>query len=332
MPALFPAGFSLDVRTASAEDLEAASTGWDVRYAQLGSGRADCRRVAVHSAHLQLCFEAWSLGMLKSGRAPRGAVTFLVVAGRSGSARVQGRQSPAGAVFVLFEEDDLDCRTAGPAQFVSVSIERAALDRHLHELFGWDHGELRLRGRFNALRTDPPSLRTLCLDVAARAAAEPGFLRDPAVTTGLERRIVKLLWSETAAPAEAAAASRGRALALRAEAWLRQNLAEPPPIAVLCEELGVRERTLHDAFRDHLDTTPKAYLKALRLNAAHHDLRRGTVKTRVTDVALDWGFGHFGWFSQDYRRLFGETPSQTLQRSRGHAGRGLPRAPLAVGA
>ena len=36
---------------------------------------------------------------------------------------------------------------------------------------------------------------------------------------------------------------------------------------------------------------------------------------RVTDVALDYGFLHFGWFSQDYRRLFGETPRQTLQRA-----------------
>ncbi len=41
----------------------------------------------------------------------------------------------------------------------------------------------------------------------------------------------------------------------------------------------------------------------------------------MTDVALDWGFLHFGWFSQDYRRLFGETPSQTLLRGREEAGR-----------
>jgi AraC family ethanolamine operon transcriptional activator len=270
----------------------------------------------VHSARLQLCFEAWSLGMLKTGRPPRGAVTFLVVAGRSGSARIQGRQSTAGAVFVLFEDDELDCRTAGPAQFLSVSIERAALEGHVRALFGCSLGDLLRQGRLGALRADAPSLRTLCLDLAARAVGEPRVLHDPAASAALEKRLVKLLWADGEAPREAAAASRGRALALRADAWLRQNLAEPPTIAVLCEALGVCERTLHDAFRDHLDTTPKAYVKALRLNAAHHDLLRATTKTRVTDVALDWGFGHFGWFSQDYRRLFGETPSQTLHRGR----------------
>lgn len=105
-------------------------------------------------------------------------------------------------------------------------------------------------------------------------------------------------------------------LAQRAEACLRQNLCEPPTIATLCAALGASERTLHEAFREHFDATPKAYLKVLRLNAAHHDLLEATEGLRVTDVALDYAFLHFGWFSQDYRRLFGETPHETLQRGR----------------
>jgi AraC family ethanolamine operon transcriptional activator len=127
------------------------------------------------------------------------------------------------------------------------------------------------------------------------------------------------------APAETQ--NRGLALALRAEAWLRQNLAEPPTVAALCRALDASQRTLHQAFRDHLDATPKAYLKTLRLEAARRDLLGGAGRTRVTDVALDWGFLHFGWFSQDYRRLFGETPSQTLQRGRSAFERRRTRPP-----
>ena len=62
------------------------------------------------------------------------------------------------------------------------------------------------------------------------------------------------------------------------------------------------------------------------MDEARHDLLENANETRVTDVALDWGFLHFGWFSQDYRRLFGETPSQTLKRSRRGA-----RLPLGAG-
>ena len=35
---------------------------------------------------------------------------------------------------------------------------------------------------------------------------------------------------------------------------------------------------------------------------------------RVTDAALRFGFTHLGEFSQQYRRAFGETPSETRAR------------------
>lgn len=110
--------------------------------------------------------------------------------------------------------------------------------------------------------------------------------------------------------------SRGQRLASDAEAWLRENLTESLTIPVLCHAVQASERTLHAAFRKHLGTTPKARFKALRLEAARRDLLHGRGGTRVTDVALCWGFLHFGWFAHDYRHCFGETPSDTLRRAR----------------
>jgi AraC-like DNA-binding protein len=43
----------------------------------------------------------------------------------------------------------------------------------------------------------------------------------------------------------------------------------------------------------------------------HHAPGRGS----VTDTALACGFEHFGRFSEAYRKLFGERPSQTLRSS-----------------
>jgi AraC family ethanolamine operon transcriptional activator len=189
----------------------------------------------------------------------------------------------------------------------------------VRDILGRPLGELRLHGRLSGLRTDPAALRRLCRQLMTRAAAHPASLRDAAVAAAIEREIVAALFAEFETPAAMTAPGRGRALARRAEAWLRQNLTEPPTIADLCGAVNASERTLHEAFREHLGTTPKAYLKALRLNAAHQDLLAAGPQTRVTDVALDWGFEHFGWFAHDYRRLFGETPSQTLQRGRADA-------------
>jgi AraC-like DNA-binding protein len=168
------------------------------------------------------------------------------------------------------------------------------------------------------MRTDAAALRRLCLRLAGDGAA----CRRHENATGpkeLETSLIRALFAQAEGATDFEPPPPSRALARRAEAWLRQNLAEPPSIASLCRALDASERTLHEAFRRHLDTTPKAYLKLLRLNAARHDLLRAEKARRVTDVALDWGFLHFGWFSQDYRRLFGETPSQTLHQARDRA-------------
>lgn len=315
-----PAARVVDVSAANAEEMQAAAGG-DVRYAQLGPGRLRGRYVGIQAPGLRIGVEDWSLGILRAGRAPLGCVTFLVPVGHGGSPRIQRRPVGAGDVVVRFGGEELDYRSAGPARLVTVTVDRTVLDIHLRALLGRQLGELRLQGRLNGLRTDDSALLRFCRDLTGRAAASPHVLGDPAFARRLERRILGLLLAgfETACPPSAP--RRGRALARRADAWLRQTLAEPPTIAALCGALHVSPRTLHEAFREHLGTTPKAYLKVLRLNAAQHDLLHGGPNKRVTDAALDWGFLHFGWFARDYRRLFGETPSQTLQRGRTDAGR-----------
>ena len=122
----------------------------------------------------------------------------------------------------------------------------------------------------------------------------------------------------------AAGRLRGQRLARAAEAWLRENLTEALTIRDLCAALHTSERTLHAAFREHVGTTPKAFVKALRLRAARQDLLQAGPNTRVTDVALRWCFLHFGWFAHDYHALFGETPSRTLRRATRHSA--LPMA------
>ncbi|MGI9524564.1 MAG: helix-turn-helix domain-containing protein, partial [Hyphomicrobiaceae bacterium] len=56
-------------------------------------------------------------------------------------------------------------------------------------------------------------------------------------------------------------------------------------------------------------------LKDVRLDKARSRLSKGDRNASVTKVAMDSGFGHLGAFGADYRKKFGEPPSQTLQRS-----------------
>src|SRR5207253_2402364 len=55
-------------------------------------------------------------------------------------------------------------------------------------------------------------------------------------------------------------------------------------------------------------------LSDLRFEAARRELLRGLPETKVMDVALRYGFSHYGRFAVEYRRRLDETPSTTLKR------------------
>ena len=58
------------------------------------------------------------------------------------------------------------------------------------------------------------------------------------------------------------------------------------------------------------------YLRAARYEKVRETLCRAQPVEGVTEIAAKWGFGHMGRFSIDYRKRFGESPSETLLRSR----------------
>jgi len=51
----------------------------------------------------------------------------------------------------------------------------------------------------------------------------------------------------------------------------------------------------------------------MKLNAIRRELQQSNgTSDYISEIAMRWGFLHFGRFSEDYRRLFGERPRDTL--------------------
>ncbi|MNT94402.1 transcriptional regulator EutR [compost metagenome] len=66
-----------------------------------------------------------------------------------------------------------------------------------------------------------------------------------------------------------------------------------------------------------------AYLKKHRLNAVRQDLLEHGQARNISEIAMAWGFTHMGRFSAEYRKLFDESPSATVQRHEARRMRGL---------
>ncbi len=131
------------------------------------------------------------------------------------------------------------------------------------------------------------------------------------------RRLAACLRAGTPASGSEDSAFTGKAdVVRRVERHLLEDLAIPQTIDELCRVAGTSRRTLEYAFKDYFGTSPRQFVKALRLNAARNDLLSGhNGSAQVAEVAFGWGFTHMGQFASDYRRMFGENPSETLRRS-----------------
>lgn len=105
-----------------------------------------------------------------------------------------------------------------------------------------------------------------------------------------------------------------RAVRLALE-FIETHLSEPITITDIAAAAETGVRSLEKGFHDDLNCTPTGYLRDRRLERARHDLIDAcpTDVLSVTDIAVRWGFTHLGRFASNYRRRFGESPSQTLR-------------------
>lgn len=94
------------------------------------------------------------------------------------------------------------------------------------------------------------------------------------------------------------------------EAYMRSRLFAPISLADLARAAGVSPRTLNVICHRERGVAPMVMLRNLRLEAARRKLL-SDADASVTDVALEYGFGHLGRFSAYYRERFGELPRQT---------------------
>jgi transcriptional regulator GlxA family with amidase domain len=107
-----------------------------------------------------------------------------------------------------------------------------------------------------------------------------------------------------------------RGIVVRFEEVARANLGTHLRIADLCRAVGVTPRTLERAVRAVHANTPVEFLHALRLTEARQTLLSTCAGAgSVTEVAMRFGFRELGRFAGEYRERFGESPSETLQRS-----------------
>ena len=100
----------------------------------------------------------------------------------------------------------------------------------------------------------------------------------------------------------------------RAIEYMDVNLAAPITIADIAEASAVAGRTLFQYFRDFRGTSPMRHLRDARFYRVRQALCEAESGESVAAIARTWGFSHMGRFAVEYRKRFGESPSQTARK------------------
>jgi AraC family ethanolamine operon transcriptional activator len=293
--------------------------GWNIHCLQITAGTLDGQSVDLHLPSIQVLFEEYrNVSTGHSGTAPTGAVIFGIAKGMKGRGRLNGIPWSDG-VSAFDSRRELDS-IVPPAELISLVVGRQVLKEYAWhtehvDLEDWlSEGPMVLNDARLAQRLAWRLLemKTACQNGSLSAegsAVQQRLMHDVLETLG--PLVSEHLCRQGAARRELAHVDVVR----RARGYVQEHADEPLQILALCRALGVSRRWLQWSFNEVMGIGPMAYLRIMRLNGARRMLLGAAPGTKVKDAVEAYGFWHLSRFSRDYRRHFGELPSQTLHRA-----------------
>ncbi|MTJ82319.1 MAG: HTH-type transcriptional regulator EutR [Telmatospirillum sp.] len=312
--------------TSDAYEQACSLTAWQQLYDQLESGRFRGELTEILFDGIQFYREYTSLSLRQSCMVWPGAFWFGIP-GASGETGSIGRKTiGAREIAVCPGGKEFELSTPNEYYIHGVVLSHGALEKHA-SMFQNSERMFEMLSGTSALtvqsRKREDISRYIQQTLAWYGQCEPDQRHHPQVGKVISHNLMTSMVSmlEDAHPvAEDKAASRigYEALIRKARNYPFEQQSEPVTVLDLCNALKVSRRTLQNAFRQTLGIGPNAWLKIIRLNAVRRELISPYSQQKtVTDAAMQWGFWHLSQFAIDYRRLFKENPSETLNRRLG---------------
>jgi AraC-like DNA-binding protein len=216
--------------------------------------------------------------------------------------------------------DQIDCASEPGFHVMTYSISERLLSKLGHDSGIHRPGKTLQRNKVVPISNrSREALQGAIAGIYHQVGPDGKGLKSEPVRGALEKTIPRLILSAIAEAQDIKIRSPLTKRRRQALMTIEQNLTSSPipftTVGELCHATRVSERTLQYLFRQKYGITPKAYLKLVRLNKVRRALYRADFrKTKIADIANENGFWHMGQFAKDYKKLFGELPSETFKR------------------
>jgi len=302
------------------DELAKAVHGWGLNWVQLDCGPLDAAVQQIATPAALLSRFRFSRKFHQRGISPPGVRTFGLIGERSPEVAWRGHIGRSTHILAFPANDLFEVISLPGFHGDTVSIPEDRI-RSVAEAAGRVDPLERLPSGFAFIEIDSRRqavLRNAISQLHAAVAAPSKNLPDATVVSELEFDVDIALDAvlQTARPGRGTHPEpwlRTRAIRTALD-YIEAHADQPPSVEEICRASGVSWRTLDYAFRDRFGVTPKRYLQALRLQHVRREILGAGRPRPIWEVAAHWGFWHMGQFAADYRRQFGELPSETIRR------------------
>jgi AraC family ethanolamine operon transcriptional activator len=298
------------------EEQAALLRGWNQDYAQISSGTFSGYVSEIQFDDVHLFLEYTSQALFQSGQLGEDVIAVGVPLSAQGQGMFCGGISDQDAIHVFSGDEGFEFFSPHELVMGGIAINRIAL---LDTLTPQEQQQLHPQGSHACVKridqTKIQAMRSFMSGAFQLFEQSPQFLQNPFIIQALRAAVSSVLEEclidHGQITPETLSASKCWNIVAASRELVRGRSDTPVTVAELCRHLGVSRRTLQYCFHNLLDTNPVAYLRAERLNGVRRMLRHAN---SVTEAAAHWGFWHFGHFSQEYKKMFGELPSTTFKR------------------
>lgn len=294
-----------------------ALCGWDQSYVQLSAGSFVGTIQHVGLGSLNLVRETTNRVLHEQGRMRGNHRIICVPISMTGLAYFNGLPWTVDSCTSLAGEADFDLVTADALELISLSVDSDRLGDH------FDPSEDSPSAASSIIRLPPRrllSLISLLRSILQAVASDPGILKLAIVRNDIEDALCEamadILYRTAEQRSPRTVHSVRRQIVWAAIEHVRSDAYGNVSVSDLCRMLRINRRTLQDYFLSVVNLSPKQYLLAYRLNKVRGLLVGGDEALSIREAAMRWGFWHLSDFASNYKRLFQELPSSTVETRR----------------
>lgn len=315
-------------RPGAIEEMALAIRGIELDMWQRGRERCEWSIVEARLDDAVVQAGAMAAPFVAVGAADTSELTFAFRTSGDRAWTINGHTMQSAEIGVLGRGVEVTSTTTGPMQWAAVQIAPEKLYAHAESIAGlgayFRQGEAHL---LQPQRAHVAALLCVLATTTALAVNRPDALREPDVRHALEAELMHAL-VRCLGVMPGPLRSNHERIAQRVLAYLEEHDRDVIYVADLCLATGSSERWLREALQAVYGVSPMRLLKLRRLNQVHRALLAAAPgESSVTELAMSYGFFDLGRFAISYRQIFGELPSETLQKSKRRYGT-VPTMPV----